>query len=113
MPKAKEKAGKSGSKNIKITPLGARVLVEPEEAKKHKEKTDTGIYIPESNSTEKPEQGRVVAVGEGEYQDGKLVPLKVRVGDKVIFSKYGYDEIKVDEKKYFVIKEENILAVIK
>ena len=110
MPKAKEKPA---VKSLKISPLGARVLVEPDDGKKQKERTETGIYIPESNSTEKPEQGKVLAVGEGEYQDGKLVPMKVKIGDKIIFSKYGYDEIKVDDKKYFVIKEENILAVIK
>ncbi len=117
MPKTKEKSGpkgsKAGGKSVNVIPVGARVLVEPEEEKKQKDKTESGIYIPESNSSEKPERGKVIAVGEGEYQDGKLIPLKVKVGDKVIFSKYGYDEIKVDEKKYFVIKEENILAVIK
>ena len=113
MPNKQKNAEKSGGKNVKISPLGARVLVEPDEAKKPKEKTDAGIYIPESNSSEKPEQGRVIAVGEGEYQDGRLVPLRVKVGDRVIFSKYGYDEVKSEEKKYFVIKEENILAIIK
>lgn len=100
-------------KSIKISPLGARALVEPEEEKKQKEKTDLGIFIPESNTTERPEQGKVIAIGEGSYENGKLIPMKVKVGDKIIFSKYGFDEVKIGEDKYFLIKEENILAVIK
>ena len=101
------------AKAVKVSPLGDRVLVEPDEDKKTKEKTDSGIFIPESGQSERPEQGKVIAIGEGSWKDGKLVPMRVKVGDKIIFSKYGYDEIKLDDKKYFVIKEENILAVIK
>ena len=107
------KKQEKSKKKTKVVPIGGRALVEPEEMQKPKGKTDSGIYIPENNSNEKPEQGKVVAVGEGEYIHGKLVPMRVKVGDKVVFSKYGYDEVKVGEDKYFLIKEENILAVIK
>ncbi len=98
----------------KITPLGDRVLVLPLELSggEHK-KTESGIYVPDSEAKEKPERGTVIAVGKGHYDDGKLVPMSVKVGDKVMFSKYGYDEVKEGEKKFFIIKEENILAVIK
>lgn len=99
-------------KELKIIPQGSRVLVLPEE-REIKEKTDSGIYIPETSGNEKPEQGEVLAVGDGSYDDGDLIPVRVKVGDKIIFSKYGYDEIKHNGKKYFIIKEENILAVIK
>jgi chaperonin GroES len=97
-----------------IRPLADRVLIDPVEvdSEAHK-KTASGIFIPESMDKEKVEIGTVIAVGEGSYQEGRLVPIKVKVGDKVIFSKYGYDEIKIDDKKYFILKEENILAIIK
>lgn len=107
-----KKKEKKDQNPLKITPLGSRVLVVPEE-KEVKEKTASGIYIPENENSEKPETGKVLAVGEGEYENGKLKPMRVKVGDKIIFSKYGYDEIKQGEKKYFILKEENILAVIK
>jgi chaperonin GroES len=101
-------------KNMKIFPLRDRVLIDPEETDAGAEKkTASGIFIPETGNREKPEQGIVAAVGEGDYDDGKLIPLKVKIGDKVVFQKYGHDEIKVGGKKYFIMKEENILAVIK
>ncbi len=95
----------------KIKPLGDRVLVEPlgDEGKK----TAGGIIIPETVNKERGEQGKVVAVGGGKRgDDGKLIPLAVKKGDKIIFSKYGPDEIKVDGKEYFIISESNILAII-
>lgn len=92
----------------KVKPLGARVLVKPLSVK---EMTKSGIYLPET-AKEKPEEGEVLEVGEGKYIDGKLVPLSVKKGDKVIFSKYGPDEIKVEGQEFFVIKEEDILAII-
>jgi chaperonin GroES len=100
-------------KESKIIPLGDRVLVKPmspEDAKK----TKSGIIIPETVDRERPEQGKVIAVGEGRTNDdGKIIPMKVKVGDIVIFSKYGPDEVKVEGDEYFMLKEENILAVIK
>ena len=108
----------SGKKVIKklqnkagIMPLGDRVLVKPfglEEGLV----TSFGIVLPDS-AKEKPEQGKVVAVGPGKRgEDGKLVPVALKVGDKVMFSKYGYDEIKVDGTEYYLVREENVLAVL-
>ncbi len=97
----------------KIVPLGDRILVKPlspEDTKKSK----SGIIIPETVSKERPEQGKVIAVGSGRVNDdGKVLPMKVKAGDTVLFSKYGPDEIKVEGEEYFIIKEENILAIIK
>lgn len=95
---------------VKIKPLGDRVLIEPiNEA----EKTKTGIYLPDTASKERPEQGRVIAVGEGRLLDsGKVVPPKVKKGQKVLFTKYGPNEIKVGGKEYLIAKEEDILAII-
>lgn len=100
------------SENNKIIPLGDRALLKIAEDK-NGTKTVSGIYIPDTVDKEKPEQGKVVAVGEGKYIDGKLIPLNVKVGDIVIFSKYGYDEIKVGEEEFLMVKEDNILAIIK
>lgn len=94
-----------------IKPLGDRVLVKPIDYKESK--TEAGIIIPDTTEKEKPEQGKVIAVGEGKYVDGKLIPVSVKKGDTVVFSKYGYDEVKMNEEEYFIIREENILAVIK
>lgn len=96
-------------KNIK--PLGDRVLVKPIQ---EEQKTKSGIIIPETVGEEKPDQGEIIAVGEGKRSDsGDIIPLSVKVGDKVIFSKYSPDEIKIDDEEYFIISESNILAVIK
>ena len=114
MKKRRKTSPKTDPKIGKIIPLGARVLVEPlPQEEKGLQRTDTGIYIPSGGETENKEQGLVVAVGRGEYDDGVLVPMEVGVGERVIFSKYGYDEIKMDGVKYYIIKQENILAVIK
>ena len=97
----------------KILPLGDRVLVKPIATDELISKTDSGIIIPDTVSKEKPEQGKVMAVGEGRWNDGKLIKPRVKEGDRVLFSKYGYDEVKIDEEELFIIKEENILAIIK
>jgi chaperonin GroES len=87
-------------------------LVEPLE-KDEKGKTKSGIIIPETVSKERGEQGKVLAVGEGRRgDDGKLIPVAVKKGQKIIFSKYGPDEIKIDDKEYFIISESHILAVV-
>jgi chaperonin GroES len=98
--------------NLKVKPLGDRVLVKPVSAEAN-EKSQHGIIIPETVDKEKPEQGTVVAVGEGRFEDGEVIPVKVKVGDKILFSKYGYDDVKVDDKEYYILKEENILAIIR
>jgi len=112
-------SGSSSSFNKKshprITPLGDRILLRPFTAEEVEKKNDFGIIIPETVSKERPEQGEIVAVGEGRYEDGKLVPMKVKVGEKVIFSKYGFgfDEVKMDGDELYILKEESILAIIK
>jgi len=105
---AKQTSSKSG-----ILPLGDRILLRPFDASEVSEKTASGIIIPDTVSKEKPEQGEVIAVGDGKWLDGKKIPLSVKVGDKVVFSKYGYDEVKYKGEEYYILKEESILAVIK
>ncbi len=97
----------------RIKPLGDRVLVEPLSDEERQTKTKLGIVIPDTVEKEKSERGRVVAVGQGRMTDeGKLIPMSVKKGQIVLFSKYGPDEIKVGGKEYYIIKEDNILAVI-
>lgn len=98
---------------VKIKPLGDRVLIEPLSEDERAHKTKYGIVIPDTAEKEKPQEGRVVAVGEGKRADnGKLNPLPVKKGDKVLFSKYGPTEFKVDGKEYLIAREEDILAII-
>ncbi|MFH0803652.1 MAG: co-chaperone GroES [Candidatus Tagabacteria bacterium] len=99
--------------SINIKPLGDRVLVEPLSDEEREKTTKLGIVIPDTVEKEKSERGRVIAVGPGKITDeGKLIPLSVKKGQIVIFSKYGPDEIKVGNKEYYIIKEDNILAVL-
>lgn len=105
---------KKESKGLKLNihPLGDRVLVRPEDSAD--EKSPSGIIIPDTARKEKPERGEVVAVGEGKRTDkGDIVPMRVKVGDTVMFSKYGYDEVKIDDEDYYIVTESNILAIIK
>ncbi len=89
-------------------PYGDRVLVKPQAAQ---EQTSFGLIIPDSTK-ERPEQGVVVAVGPGKKSaDGKVVPVSVKVGDTIMFSKYGYDEVKINGTEYYLIKEESITYV--
>ncbi|MBI2628346.1 MAG: co-chaperone GroES [Candidatus Niyogibacteria bacterium] len=95
---------------INIKPLGDRVLIEPiaEDLR-----TKSGIVIPDTAEKERPEKGKVVAAGEGKRSDdGKIIPLFVKKGQTVLFSKYGPSEIKVDNKEYLIAKEEDILAIL-
>jgi len=97
----------------KIKPLGDRVLVEPVSAEDRGAKTKSGIIIPDTIDKEKPEQGVIVAVGPGRMgDDGKIVPMSVKKGQKVIFSKYGPDEVKIGDKEYYILSESSILAII-
>lgn len=97
-----------------VKPFGDRVLVRPftEEDLKGK-KNNFGIIIPDTVSKEKSAQGKVLAVGEGKYVDGKLMPIQIKAGDTVIFSKYSYDEVEYEGEELYLIKEDNILAIIK
>ncbi len=101
------------TRKMQVLPLADRILVKPFDSADLAEKTASGIIIPDTVSKEKPEQGKVLAVGPGRYEDGKVVPPRVKVGDRVIFSKYGFDEIKVDGEELYILKEDSILAVIK
>lgn len=95
---------------MKIKPLSDHILIEP---MKREEKTKTGILLPETSDKERPEQGKVIAVGPGrKTSSGKVVPMEVKEGDLVLFSKYGPNEIKVEEKEYLIAKQEDILAII-
>lgn len=93
---------------MNIKPLGDRVVVKPIEAE---EVTKSGIVLP-GTAKEKPQQGEVIAVGSGEYIDGKKVELEVKVGDKVIYSKYSGTEIKIDEQDYLILRQNDILAIV-
>lgn len=95
---------------MKIKPLSDHVVIE---ALKEQEKTKSGILLPETAEKERPERGKVVAVGPGKKTDeGKIIPLEVKVGDIVLFTKYGPNEVKIDDKEYLVAKEEDILAIL-
>jgi len=98
------------SKGVSLRPLADRVVVKP--ATKE-EKSVSGIIIPDTVDKEKPAKGVVVAVGAGKIEDGKLIPMHVKVGDKVLFSKYGYDEVKIDGEEYFILSESSILGILK
>ena len=99
---------------VGILPLGDRVLIKVSETSESEKSNKFGIIIPETVSKEKPEQGKVVAVGEGRRDDsGNLIPMTVNIGDTVVYSKYNYDEVKHGTDEYIMVKEENILAIIK
>ncbi len=94
---------------LKIRPLGDRVVIEPSEAE---EKTKGGIILPDT-AKEKPQEGKVVAAGKGKTDEsGKIIPMEVKVGDKVLYGKYSGTEITIDEKEYIILREEDILAVV-
>jgi chaperonin GroES len=91
----------------KLQPLADRVLVKPIEKE---EKTKSGIYLPDT-AKEKPQEGEVIAVGPGKVtDDGKRIPMELKVGDRVIYAKYGGTEIKIDEEEYMILRESDILA---
>ncbi len=99
-----------GSSTIK--PLGDRVVVRQLTDDEMGTKSASGIIIPDTVSKEKPEQGVVVATGPGRIEEGSRVPVDVKEGDRVVFSKYGFDEVKIGNDEYFIVSESNILAVI-
>jgi chaperonin GroES len=94
---------------MKIKPLNDRILIEP----LREEKKRGGIILPETVDKERPEQGKVLAVGPGKIdEDGKRMPMSVKRGDVILFTKYGPNEIKVGEKEYLIAREEDVLAII-
>ena len=95
---------------MKINPLSDHILIEP---LKREEKTKSGILLPDTAQAEKPEEGLVVAVGPGrKVSSGKIIPMSVKPGQKVLFTKYGPNEIKIDGKEYLIAREEDILAIL-
>ncbi len=96
-----------------IMPLQDRVVIKPLSPEEMGRTLASGIIIPETIDKEKPEQGVVVAVGPGKIgDDGKLIPVALKEGQRVMFSKYGYDEVKVGGVEYYIVTENNILAVL-
>ena len=92
-----------------LKPLSDKVVIRPS---KQEEQTKSGIVLPATADKEKPEQGEVIAVGPGKKDHGELVPITVKVGDKVLFTQYGPSEIKLDDEDLLVVSESDILAVI-
>ena len=95
---------------LKLKPLGGRVIIEPIE---QEEITAGGIILPET-AKEKPQEGKVLAVGPGDRNEhtGERVPMDLKVGDKILFAKYSGTEIKMDGKKLLILRESDILAVV-
>ena len=94
---------------MKIRPLHDRVLVEP---RKEDEVKKGGIIIPDT-AKEKPQEGKVIAVGPGKYDNnGKLIPVQVKAGDTVLMPKYGGTEVKIDDREFQIIREEDILGIV-
>lgn len=95
---------------MKLEPIGDRVVVH---GLSQEEVTKSGIVLPDTAKEEKPEQGEIIAVGPGKLlENGQRAPLAVKVGDKVVFKKYGPDEVKIDGEEYLILSEEDILAKI-
>lgn len=97
---------------MNLKPLGDRVIIEPMSEEKEG-KTKSGLYLPETATKERPEKGKVIAVGPGRLTDaGKRLSMNVKKGDIVLFTKYGPNEFKVDGKEYLIAREEDILAIL-
>jgi chaperonin GroES len=98
-----------GRETMKIRPLHDRILVERLEEKEVKK---GGIIIPDT-AKEKPQEAKVIAVGNGKVgENGKKIPLDVKAGDKILFGKYSGSEVKIDDKEYLILREEDILAIL-
>ena len=94
---------------MKLKPLGDRVVVKAQEAKEVKK---GGIIIPDT-AKEKPQEGEIIAVGKGKLNDdGKLIPMDVKVGDKILYGKYSGTEIKMDDQEYLIMNQDDILGII-
>ena len=94
---------------LKIRPLGDRILVKRVE---EQETVRGGIIIPDS-AKEKPQEGKVIAAGNGKVgDDGKRIPLDVKAGDKILFGKYSGSEVKIEDKEYLIMREEDVLAIL-
>jgi chaperonin GroES len=94
--------------STKVTPLSDRVVVR---ALEETEQMRGGLFIPDT-AKEKPQQGEIVAIGPGKYEDGKLIPMTVKVGDKVLYGKYSGTEVTLDDEQFLILRESDVLAVI-
>ncbi len=94
---------------MKLKPINDHVIIEPI---KEEKKTEGGIVLPETVEKEKPQKGKVIAIGPGKVEDGKLRPMSVKEGDIVLFKKYAPDEFKINDKEYWILSEEDILAIL-
>lgn len=95
---------------MNIKPLSGHVVVEP---RSREEKTESGIILPPSSDRERPEQGTVIAVGRPKRTEkGEEIPMEVKEGDRVLFSKYAPTEFKVKDKEYLIARQEDILAIL-
>ena len=96
---------------MELKPISDYIIVEPQ---KHEVKTKSGIVLPDTVEKEKPQEGVVAAAGPGKIlEGGKRMEMQVKTGDRVLFSKYSPTEVKVEGKEYFVIREDDIMAIIK
>ena len=96
--------------DFRIRPLADRVVVKPQEKE---ERTRGGIFLPDTASKEKPQEGTIMAVGEGKLDDnGKRTPVAVKAGDRVLFAKYAGTEVKIEDDDYLILAEKDILAVV-
>ena len=94
---------------LNLRPLADRIVVEAQQAASQ---TPGGIYIPDSAGKDSPVEGKVLAVGTGRCVDGKIQPLQIKVGERVLFGKYAGTNVKLNQKEYLVMREEDIIGVI-
>jgi chaperonin GroES len=94
---------------VRIQPLGDRVIVKPLEAKEIRK---GGIIIPET-AKEKPQEGEIIAAGKGKMEEGKLIAMELKVGDKVLYGKYSGTEIKLNDEEFLIMREEDVLGIIR
>ncbi len=98
------------AKGFSLEPLEDRIVVRPLD--EETQKTASGIIIPDT-AKEKPQEGKVIAVGTGKVgDDGKKIPLDVKTGNKILFGKYSGSEVKIDDKEYLIMREEDVLAIL-
>ncbi|MCE9586343.1 co-chaperone GroES [Candidatus Uhrbacteria bacterium] len=95
---------------MNLRPLADRLIIE---AGKKEETTASGLFLPDTAAKERPEQGKVIAIGPGRLDEkGVRIPMSVKIGDTIVFKKYSPDEVEIDKKEYLVISESDVLAVI-
>lgn len=93
----------------KIRPLSDRIIVEPKELEST---TAGGIVIPDTADKDKPMRGKIIAIGDGKWHDGHKQPLQVKVGDEILFGKYAGTNVKLEDKEYLVMREEDVMGIV-